>query len=102
MTPIAGMKNVAGTWCRSRRSRILGTDVVAPYSPNRQGHGQRIRSCNQLIVDIEGEADGDPRAVGPGLGRELSADPRRPDRLPNLLLCGIDRDRIHGARRLLV
>src|SRR5437867_2012004 len=49
MTPIAGMKNVAGTWCRSRRSRILGTDVVAPYSPTDKGTGRRFARCSNSL-----------------------------------------------------
>src|ERR1700704_4136066 len=49
MTPIAGMKNVAGTWCRSRRSRILGTDVVAPYSPTDKGTGRGFARCSNSL-----------------------------------------------------
>src|SRR5438045_3271187 len=49
MTPIAGMKNVAGTWCRSRRSRILGTDVVAPYSPTDKGTGSGFARCSNSL-----------------------------------------------------
>src|SRR5262245_45198287 len=49
MTPIAGMKNVAGTWCRSRRSRILGTDVVAPYSPTDSGTGNGFARCSNSL-----------------------------------------------------
>src|SRR5437762_7895402 len=49
MTPIAGMKNVAGTWCRSRRSRIRGTDVVAPYSPTDKGTGRGFARCSNSL-----------------------------------------------------
>src|SRR5213080_3635087 len=49
MTPIAGMKNVAGTWCRSRRSRILGTDVVAPYSPTDNATGRGFARCSSSL-----------------------------------------------------
>ena len=72
-----------------------------PVFANRQRHRQRVRSLQQLIVDIERETDGDPRAVRPGLGRELSADPA-PSRPPaESAPLGIDGDRIHGARRRL-
>src|SRR5262245_44483806 len=49
MTPIAGMKNVAGTWCRSRSSRILGMDVVAPYSPTDKGTGRGFARCSNSL-----------------------------------------------------
>src|SRR5438876_1044467 len=49
MTPIAGMKNVAGTWCRSRRARIRGTDVVAPYSPTDKGTGRGFARCSNSL-----------------------------------------------------
>src|SRR3982751_3337644 len=49
MALIAGMKNVAGTWCRSRRSRILGTDVVAPYSPTDNGTGRGFARCSNSL-----------------------------------------------------
>src|SRR3954464_13417686 len=49
MTLIAGMKNVAGTWCRSRTSRILGTDVVAPYSPTDNGTGSGLARCSNSL-----------------------------------------------------
>src|SRR6185295_12019739 len=54
-----------------------------------------------FIVDIEGQAHGDARAVGPRFRRELAAEPRGGDRLPNLLLGGIDGNRRDVARRLL-
>src|SRR5215470_7160423 len=43
------MKNVAGTWCRSRRSRILGIDVVAPYSPTDKGTGRGFARCSNSL-----------------------------------------------------
>ena len=43
------MKNVAGTWCRSRSSRILGTDVVAPYSPTVKGTGRGFARCSNSL-----------------------------------------------------
>src|SRR5262245_2093887 len=49
MAPIAGMKKVAGTWCRSRRSRILGNDVVAPYSPTDNGTGRGFALCSNSL-----------------------------------------------------
>src|SRR6185503_1538379 len=49
MAPIAGMKNVAGTWCRSRRSRILGREVVAPYSPTDNGTGRGFARCSNSL-----------------------------------------------------
>src|SRR5262245_26227488 len=49
MTPIAGMKKVAGTWCRSRSSRILGIDVVAPYSPTDKGTGSGFARCSNSL-----------------------------------------------------
>src|SRR5216684_4185196 len=49
MTPIAGMKNVAGSWCLSRRSRILGTNVVAPYSPTDKGTGRGFARCSNSL-----------------------------------------------------
>src|SRR5580765_8332974 len=49
MAPIAGMKNVAGTWCRSRRSRIRGIAVVAPYSPTDNGTGRGFARCNNSL-----------------------------------------------------
>src|SRR5258705_8600212 len=49
MTPIAGMKNVAGTWCRSRRPRIRGRAVVAPYSPTDKGTGSGLARCSNSL-----------------------------------------------------
>ena len=72
-----------------------------PVLADRQGHGKRIRSLQQFIVDIERKTDGNSRPVGLDLRRELPANPRRPDRLSNLLFCGIDRDRIRGGSGLL-
>src|SRR5258708_37526826 len=46
---MGGMKNVGGTWCRWRRSRILGTDVVAPYSPTDKGTGRGFARCSNSL-----------------------------------------------------
>src|SRR5579862_322922 len=46
---IAGMKKVAGTWCRSRTFKILGKEVVAPYSPTDNGTGRRFGLCNNSL-----------------------------------------------------
>src|SRR6476620_8456601 len=49
MTLIAKIKNVAGTWYRSRTSRILGTEVVAPYSPTDSGTGRGFARCSSSL-----------------------------------------------------
>src|SRR5215472_825054 len=43
------MKNVAGTWCRSRRARMRGIEVVAPYSPTDRGTGSGFARCSNSL-----------------------------------------------------
>src|SRR4029077_17107424 len=68
MTPIAGMKNVAGTWCRSRRSRILGTEVVAPYSPTDNGTGSGFARCSNSLSTSNERQTATRAPLGQGLG----------------------------------
>src|SRR4029077_3637122 len=68
MTPIAGMKNVAGTWCRSRSSRILGMDVVAPYSPTDKGTGSGFARCSNSLSTSNERQTATRAPLGQALG----------------------------------
>src|SRR6185295_2375046 len=68
MTPIAGMKKVAGTWWRSRRSRILGRAVVAPYSPTDNGTGRGLARCSNSLSTSNDKQTATRAPLGQALG----------------------------------